>query len=78
MMAHLRFLQMHATCHVLTVTLFPEDVCRGLDLRSLCTSRNCGTGTLKHGTFEFERGQPKREGGGGGGGTPHGTCISLW
>ena len=59
MRAHLRI----NACHVPTATVFPEDVCRVCTFRSLCASKNCGAGTLKHGTFEFERGRPRREGG---------------
>ena len=55
-------------CHVdlPTATVFPEHVCRVCTFRSLCASKkNCAPGTLKHGSFEFERGRPNLMGGGG-------------
>ena len=45
--------------------VFPEDVCRACTSRSLCASKNCAPGTLKHGSFEFERGRPNLKGRGG-------------
>ena len=62
MRAYLRII----ACHVdlPTATVFPEDVCRACTFRSLCASKKCAPRTLKHGSFEFERGRPNLKGGG--------------